>query len=67
MPKRGKKYNNAIAAVDRSKLFDLGEALDHVLQCKFAKFDESVDVAVQLGVRVCAAHSTIVFTMGAGV
>ena len=50
MPKRGKKYNNAIAAVDRSKLFDLGEALDHVLQCKFAKFDESVDVAVRLGV-----------------
>lgn len=50
MPKRGKQYKNAVGAIDRTKMFDLGEALENVLKCTFAKFDESVDVAVRLGV-----------------
>ncbi|MDD2467097.1 MAG: 50S ribosomal protein L1 [Desulfobulbus sp.] len=50
MPIRGKNYKNAIAAIDRSKLFDLAEALECVLKAKFAKFDEAVDIAVRLGV-----------------
>jgi len=50
MPKRGKNYKNAIAAVDRTKMYDLAEAIDCVLKAKFAKFDEAVDIAVRLGV-----------------
>jgi large subunit ribosomal protein L1 len=50
MPKRGKQYRNAVATVERAKLYDLDEALANVLKTKFAKFDESVDVAVRLGV-----------------
>lgn len=50
MPKRGKNYNKGTEGIDRSTLFDLAEALDNVLKAKYAKFDESVDVAVRLGV-----------------
>ncbi|QQG66986.1 50S ribosomal protein L1 [Desulfobulbus oligotrophicus] len=50
MPKRGKKYKNAVSDMDRLKMFDLSEALENVLKVKFANFDESVEVAVRLGV-----------------
>lgn len=50
MPKRGKNYRNAVAQVDRKLIFDLPQGLENVLKAKFAKFDESVDVAVRLGV-----------------
>ncbi|MDO5674113.1 MAG: 50S ribosomal protein L1 [bacterium] len=50
MPKRGKLYRNAVTAIERTRLYDLGEALDLVLQAKYAKFDESIDIAVRLGV-----------------
>lgn len=50
MPKHGKKYKNAIADIDRTQLFDLGEGVENLLKAKFAKFDESVDIAVRLGV-----------------
>lgn len=50
MPRRGKNYKNSISAVDQKTLFDLAVALENVLKVKFAKFDESVDIAVRLGV-----------------
>lgn len=50
MPKRGKNYKNAVAQVDRKQIFDLPQGLENVLKAKFTKFDESVDVAVRLGV-----------------
>ena len=50
MPKRGKLYKNAVTAIDRGRMYDLNEALELVLKAKFAKFDESVDIAVRLGV-----------------
>ncbi|WP_457597144.1 50S ribosomal protein L1 [Hydrogenimonas sp.] len=50
MPKHGKKYRNAAAEIDRSRLYELEEAVGHVLRAKFANFDESVDIAVRLGV-----------------
>jgi len=50
MPKRGKNYKNAVSAVDTKVMYDLSEGLGHVLKVKYAKFDESVDVAVRLGV-----------------
>ena len=50
MPKRGKLYKNAVAAIDRTRMYDLNEALELLLKAKYAKFDESVDIAVRLGV-----------------
>jgi len=38
------------AKVDRQKLYPLADALGLVKECAKAKFDESIDVAVQLGV-----------------
>ena len=50
MPKHGKNYNKSIQTADRSRMYDLSECVENVLKAKFAKFDESVDIAVRLGV-----------------
>ncbi len=50
MPKRGKKYQAAAAAIDRAQKYPLEKAVALVKQAKYTKFDESVDVAVKLGV-----------------
>jgi large subunit ribosomal protein L1 len=41
----------ALAKYDRSKRFTVEEAVSHVKAAAFAKFDESVDIAVRLGVN----------------
>lgn len=48
--KPGKRRKDSIAKVDRTRLYALGEACDLVTNASFAKFDESVDLAVRLGV-----------------
>jgi ribosomal protein L1, bacterial/chloroplast len=48
--KHGKKYVDAAKAVDRLKLYDTNEALDLVIKTAPAKFDETVEVHVKLGV-----------------
>ena len=48
--KHGKKYVDAAKAVDRMKLYDSNEALDLVIKTAAAKFDETVEVHVKLGV-----------------
>jgi len=50
MSKTGKKHCEAAAKIDRAKVYPLVTALDVVKQGTFAKFDETVDVAVRLGV-----------------
>ena len=45
-----KKHKEALAKVDRSKTYDLGEALEIIKGASYAKFDETVEVAVRLGV-----------------
>jgi large subunit ribosomal protein L1 len=50
MPDYGKKYVAARSLVDRTKRYDLAEALALVKQIHPAKFDETVEVAVRLGV-----------------
>lgn len=50
MPAYGKKYAAARNLVDRTKRYVLGEALSLVRQIHPAKFDETVEVAVRLGV-----------------
>ena len=46
----GKQYRTATATLEPRKLYSLREAVDKVKSAAFAKFDESVDVAVRLGV-----------------
>ncbi len=50
MPKRGKKYNEIIKKVDRQKRYTFNEALEISLASSYVKFDETVDIAVRLGV-----------------
>ena len=46
----GKQYRTALATLEPQKLYGEREAVDRVKAAAFAKFDESVDVAVRLGV-----------------
>ena len=46
----GKKYMAALAKIDRAKRYRLEEALALLEQVKFATWDETVDLAVRLGV-----------------
>ncbi len=50
MAKFGKKYAESAKLVDRSKLYDMNEALELLKQISKAKFDETVEVHVKLGV-----------------
>ena len=48
--KHGKKYVDSQKLFDRNTLFDIEEALDLAVQTGKAKFDETVEVHVKLGV-----------------
>jgi len=48
--KRGKKYNNAVKAFDKSATYDVNEAVKLVKQASTTKFDGSVEVHARLGV-----------------
>ena len=48
--KHGKKYVDGLKLIDRSKFYDTDEALDLCIKTGTAKFDETVEVHVKLGV-----------------
>jgi len=48
--KRGKKYQDSAKLLDRSKLYDPAEAVDLVVKTGKAKFDETVEAHIKLGV-----------------
>jgi large subunit ribosomal protein L1 len=70
MPAAGKKFQAAVATIERGRLYEPLAALDAVKQASFAKFDESVDVAVHLGVDPRHAdqivRGTVVLPHGTG-
>jgi len=50
MAKRGKKYQKVAELIDRDMEYTIEEACDLIKQTKTAKFDESVDLDLRLGV-----------------
>jgi len=50
MPKRGRKYEEAAAKIDRSKLYSRKEAVDLLKETAFTKFDSTVEMHARLGV-----------------
>jgi large subunit ribosomal protein L1 len=51
MPKHGKQYRNIKAKIDSVRRYELDEAIEIVSNNPVAKFDETVDVALRLGVN----------------
>jgi large subunit ribosomal protein L1 len=70
MPTAGKKFRAAVARVDRTRDYGLDEAVALVKAAAFAKFDETVDAAVRLGVDPRHAdqvvRGTVVLPHGTG-
>ncbi len=70
MAAQGKKFQTAAATVDRSREYQIPEAVALVKGASFAKFDETVDVAVRLGVDPRHAdqvvRGTVVLPHGTG-
>lgn len=50
MPKRGKIYKESAKLVDRTTLYDVNDALALAVQTAKAKFDETVEAHIKLGV-----------------
>jgi large subunit ribosomal protein L1 len=66
----GKKFRSALAQVDQSKLYSLGDAIELAKKLAYAKFDETVEVTMVLGVDPRKAdqlvRGTIVLPHGLG-
>ena len=50
MPKRGKNYREAAAKIEKAKLHEVSEAMGLVVETSKAKFDETIEAHVKLGV-----------------
>lgn len=68
--KRGKRYKEALSLYDKTASYDLEEALDILLKLPKAKFDETVELSVRLGVDPRHAdqqvRGTVVLPHGTG-
>ena len=50
MNKMGKKYQDSVKLIEKSKLYDASEAIALVCQTSKAKFDETIELHIRLGV-----------------
>jgi len=70
MARIGKRMTAAVEQVDRGNLYELGDALELVAKVAAAKFDETVEMAVRLGVDPRQAdqnvRGTVVLPHGTG-
>ena len=48
--KHGKKYNESVKLIETGKLYDLGDACELAVKSATAKFDETIEIHVRLGV-----------------
>ena len=51
MTKRGKKYQKAIADIQKQKEYSFEEAIDIAIKSSYVKFDETIDVTLSLSVN----------------
>ena len=49
--KRGKKYQEALKKVDKTRTYSLQEAAELVKSCAFANFNETVELSVALSLK----------------
>ena len=70
MPKRGKNYTAKVESFDKLQVYTLEEAVAHVVASSYAKFDETFDIALKLGVDPRHAdqmiRSSVVLPHGTG-
>ena len=70
MPKRGKNYQESLKIIDRTNLYDSKEAIELVQQTAKAKFDETIELSIKLGVDPRHAdqqvRGTVVLPHGTG-
>ncbi len=70
MAKRGKKYRMAKEKIDSTRRYNFEEAIKLAKECAYANFDESVDIAVRLGIDPRHAdqmvRGTVVLPHGTG-
>ena len=70
MGKRGKHYRKVAGDIDSTKTYSLDEGVELAIKGSFAKFDESVDIAIRLGVDPRHAdqmvRSSVVLPNGTG-
>ncbi|MCD6306191.1 MAG: 50S ribosomal protein L1 [Deltaproteobacteria bacterium] len=70
MVRKGKKYKEAVQKVDKLKRYTFQEAVQLAIDCAYAKFDESIELAVRLGVDPRHAdqmvRGTVVLPNGVG-
>ena len=59
MPKHGKNYNAAAAKLETGKVYSPKEAMTLAKELSSAKFDETVEVAIRLGVDTRKADQNI--------
>lgn len=59
MPKHGKKYNEAAAKIEAGKLYTPKAAMELVKELASAKFDETIEVSVRLGVDTRKADQNV--------
>jgi len=70
MARRGKKYRMAKEKIDSTRRYSFQEAIKLAKECTYANFDESVDIAVRLGIDPRHAdqmvRGTVVLPHGTG-
>ena len=59
--KRGKRYQDSVKLFDKAALYDPEQAVDTCLKTANAKFDETIELSVKLGVDPRHADQQVVF------
>ena len=70
MKKRSKRYQEALNQCDTDKLYQLEEAINILKACPKVNFDQSIDIALKLGVDPKKSdqqvRSTVILPHGTG-
>lgn len=64
MAKKGKRFKAILEKIDKEKEYSLKEAIDLTKECATAKFDESVEIHIKLGVDPRHADQQVRSTVG---